>query len=179
MLALVALGVFSRIPEAEREDAIRLRVGDDHGLVDESGLPLQDGQDLVIDGVAELACLSDLLVNSTVLVYMGSTPFGWWEGMKGTSRILRGDRWLPWNATNLRWLVESVNCLHSGGDAAALAVDDRRWQGVPSVLPVGEVCRAARDSGFALSAAAARRALGTCREFLKGELYGRVRRGPA
>src|SRR5438552_7435442 len=30
LLALVALRVLSRIPEAEREDAIRLRVGDDH-----------------------------------------------------------------------------------------------------------------------------------------------------
>jgi hypothetical protein len=39
--------------------------------------------------------------------------------MKGTSRILRDDRWLSWNATNLRWLVESVNCPES----AQLAVD--------------------------------------------------------
>jgi hypothetical protein len=52
LLALVALGILSRIPEAEGEDAIGLRVGDDHGLVDESGLPLQNGQDLIINGIA-------------------------------------------------------------------------------------------------------------------------------
>lgn len=53
---------------------------------------------------------------------------------------------------------------------AALAVDDGHWQGVSSVLLVGEVCCAARDSRFALLAAATRGALGTCREFLRGEL---------
>jgi hypothetical protein len=60
LLALVALGILARIPEAEGEDAIRLRVGDDHGLADESDLPLQNGQNLVIDGVAQLARLSGL-----------------------------------------------------------------------------------------------------------------------
>jgi len=60
LFALVALGILSGTPEAERENAIRLRVGDDCGLVDESGLPLQNGQNLVVNGIAKLACLSGL-----------------------------------------------------------------------------------------------------------------------
>jgi hypothetical protein len=60
LFALVALGILSRIPKAQREDAIRVRVGDDYGHVYESGLPLQNGQNFVIDGIAKFACLSGL-----------------------------------------------------------------------------------------------------------------------
>ena len=60
LFALVALGILSRIPEAECEDAIRFRVGEDYGLVHESGLTPQNGQNLVIDGIAYLTCFSGL-----------------------------------------------------------------------------------------------------------------------
>src|SRR5439155_25423411 len=98
---------------AGRDDAIRLRVGDDHGLVDESGLPLQNGQDLVIDGVTELACLSGLAGQFNSTRIHGKRSFRFVGRVKGTSRILRGDHWLSWNATNLLRLVESVNCPES------------------------------------------------------------------
>jgi len=76
LLALVALGILSRQPEAEREDAIRLRVRDDHSLVHESGLPPQNGQDLVINRVAQLACLSGLAGQFNGSRIHGIAPFG-------------------------------------------------------------------------------------------------------
>src|SRR6266852_8833491 len=60
--------------------------------------------------------------------------------------------------------------LHSGGDTASFALDDRHWQNVSGVPLVGAICRAARNSRFALLAEAAGGALGTCREFLKSEI---------
>ena len=42
---------------------------------DEAGLLFQNGQDLVLDRVSR--AFPDLLVISTILVYMGSAPFGW------------------------------------------------------------------------------------------------------
>lgn len=60
LFARVALGIFSRIPETEREDAVRLRIRDDHRLIYESDLTLQNRQNLVIDGIAQLACFSGL-----------------------------------------------------------------------------------------------------------------------
>jgi len=77
LFALVALGILSRVPEAERENAIRLRVGDDYGLVHESGLLIQNGQDLVIDGIAQFACFSGLAGHFNDSRIHGSAPFGW------------------------------------------------------------------------------------------------------
>jgi hypothetical protein len=46
-------GIFSPIPVADGENAIRVRVRDNHGLYHESGLLLQNGQDLFIDDVGK------------------------------------------------------------------------------------------------------------------------------
>jgi hypothetical protein len=60
LFALVALGILPRIPKAESEDAIRLRVGDDYRLIHESDLLPQDGQNLIFDGLAKVSCFSGI-----------------------------------------------------------------------------------------------------------------------
>src|SRR5450755_1384948 len=97
------------MPEAECEDAIRLRVGDDYGLVHESGLPLQNGQDLVIDGIAQLACSSGLAGYFNNPGKHGKRSFRLVKKVKGTSRSVRAARTIL-NPTNLRRFVGSVNC---------------------------------------------------------------------
>ncbi len=57
--------------------------------------------------------------------------------------------------------------LHSGSDTASFALDDGHSQYVSGVPLVGAICRAARNSRFALLAEATGGALGACREFLK------------
>lgn len=110
LFALVALGILSRVPEAEREDTIRLRVLDDYGLVHESALSPQNGQNLVIDGIAKLTCFSGLAGYFHNSGKHGKRSFRLVRSVKGTSRSLRGDHCLSWNATNLRWFLGSVNC---------------------------------------------------------------------
>ena len=58
LLLVVAFGIFSLVPKAQSQDPSRFGVRDQNGLVHESGLLLQNGQDLVIDGFAELTCFS-------------------------------------------------------------------------------------------------------------------------
>src|SRR5713226_231760 len=57
LLPVVAFGIFFGIPEAERQNTIRFSVRRQHSLVHESGLFLQNRQDLVINGSAKLTCL--------------------------------------------------------------------------------------------------------------------------
>src|SRR5215813_8326038 len=54
----VAFGFLFGIPEAERQNSILLAVRHENGFVHESGLFLQDGQDLVVDGSAKLTSFS-------------------------------------------------------------------------------------------------------------------------
>src|SRR5579859_3717705 len=108
LLALVAFGILSRFPEAEREDAIRLRVGDDHGLVHESRLPPQNGQDLSSMVLHNSRAFPALLVNSTVLEYIGSLLSVDEKGERNVAQIAR--RPLAFlDATKLRWHAGSVN----------------------------------------------------------------------
>ena len=58
LLTVVAFGILSAIPEAEREDPRVFCVRCQDGFVYESSLFLENGQDLVIDGVRELTRLS-------------------------------------------------------------------------------------------------------------------------
>ena len=55
LLPVVAFGILFGIPEAERQDTIRLGVRRQDSLIHESGLFLQYRQDLVINSSAELS----------------------------------------------------------------------------------------------------------------------------
>src|SRR6266478_7971861 len=57
LLPVVAFGILFGVPEAERQDTIRFGVRRQDSLVHESGLFLQNRQDLVINGSAELTRL--------------------------------------------------------------------------------------------------------------------------
>src|SRR5438128_12534892 len=57
LLPVVAFGILFGIPEAERQNTIRFGVRRQDSLVHESGLFLQNRQDLVINGSAELTYL--------------------------------------------------------------------------------------------------------------------------
>src|SRR5712692_12000674 len=57
LLPMVAFGILFGIPEAERQNTIRFGVRRQDSLVHESGLFLQNRQDLVINGSAKLTCL--------------------------------------------------------------------------------------------------------------------------
>ena len=58
LLPVVTLGIFSLVPKAQSQDPSRFGIRDQNGLVYESGLLLQNGQDFVVDGFADLRCLS-------------------------------------------------------------------------------------------------------------------------
>jgi hypothetical protein len=58
LLLAIALGVVLLVPKAHAQDTARFGIRNQNGLVHEPGLFFQNGQDLVIDGLAEFACLS-------------------------------------------------------------------------------------------------------------------------
>src|SRR5215471_4640006 len=63
LFPMVALGIFFAIPEAKSEDLIRLRVRHQNRLIYEACLPLQNGHDLLLNSVAEFACLAGFAGN--------------------------------------------------------------------------------------------------------------------
>ncbi len=75
LLPVVAFGIFSPVPKAQSQDPSRFGIRDQNGLVLESDLLLQNGQDFVVDGFADITCFSRFGVSSTTLVYMSGTPF--------------------------------------------------------------------------------------------------------
>lgn len=86
LFARVALGILSRVPETEREDAIWFGLRDHHGLVDEPGLLPQNGQHFVINGAAEFTGFSGLAGDFDDSGIHGKRSFRWLRELKGTSR---------------------------------------------------------------------------------------------
>src|SRR5206468_11567601 len=58
LLPLVTLRVLSRLPKAERQHAIRVRVRDENNLIHEPGLFFQDWYYLLVDGAGKFSCLA-------------------------------------------------------------------------------------------------------------------------
>jgi len=50
---VIPLSIFFAVPEAETEDAIRLSVGGEDGLIHKAFLRFQNRQDFLMDGVGE------------------------------------------------------------------------------------------------------------------------------
>jgi hypothetical protein len=73
LFAFVALRILPPIPEAERQDAVRLRVRDDYRLVHESSLSPEMSRTLSSMVLQRSRAFPDLLGSSTTLVNMGST----------------------------------------------------------------------------------------------------------
>jgi hypothetical protein len=58
LLAMVLLGVSFGIPEADADNSIGFRVGNQHDFVNEAALFFENRHGLLIDGVCQFFCLS-------------------------------------------------------------------------------------------------------------------------